>query len=160
MEKFKTVATGLTHKRIPIYKTKVNYGNLTRLSHRRRKESMCGGEHLPCLECGNAAIVMKFIPDYRLHWTLEEWWKDRNNEVENFNVELIQGDSGMELRIMTKECYYTSSKKEYNTILKDIQGNVLKYLNSVPEWITGSCEMIVLSDWDMLVYVEEFKEVV
>jgi hypothetical protein len=155
----KITNTGNRYKNIPIFKDEVDYGNLKKLSHRRRKDSKIGGSLLPCLECGNAAIVLQFVKDQKFYWELESWWEERSSE-KDFNVELIKDIDKIELRIMTKECYYTSSKNKYNSILNDIRGSVSKYLKGIPVWITGSCEMIILSDWDMLDYVEELVEVI
>ena len=113
---------------------------------------------LPCLEWGNAAIVLQFELDPIFYWSLEQWWEDEYEMLgEKFNVELYLDEElrTIELRFLSEMCYYTSPKKTYNTILNDIEGNVAKCCEKLPDWIVGSCELVYLSDWDMIEYAEE-----
>jgi len=152
------IDTGISYQGIKIYKDDVDYGNLTKRSHRARKTTYHEGVCLPCLEWGNAAIVLQFELDPIFYWSLEQWWEDEYEMLgEKFNVELYLDEDlrTIELRFLSEMCYYTSPKKTYNTILNDIEGNVAKCCEKLPDWITEKTEIIILSDWDYLEYAEE-----
>ena len=155
------INTGITYQGVEIYRDDVDYGNLTKRSHRARKTTYHEGVCLPCLEWGSAAVVLQFDLDALFYWSLEQWWEDEYNRLgEDFDVELFLDESSklIELRFLSKMCYYTSPKKEYNTILNDIAGNVAITVEKLPKWITEKTEIIVLSDWEFLEYAEENKQ--
>lgn len=155
----KLINTGINCKGVDVYTTDVDYEKkMKKDNHRTRKIGKYDGVQLPCLECGNAAVVFQFVLTEQLLQDMEFWWEyEYMQKGENFNVELYTDTSShlIELRYMSDKCYYTSTKKRHNSIQYCIEESVLEIYETLPREFQDVIELCYVSDFDYLEYGEE-----
>ncbi len=153
-------------KNIPIIVKDPNYEQrLKKLSHRQRKEATICPKYksvkLPCLEHGNAAVVFELLHTKQLAQDLELWWEyEYLQKGEDFNVELVVDEKGViELRYMLSKPFYKPHRmklgKRFQSVQDSLEESVEEVYKTLPHFVQGELEVIVVSDWDYLEYVDE-----
>ena len=150
----------MIENRVPVFLKEPKYDpKLKKRSHKSRRHTYNDdhSEKLPCLEWGNASIVFQFLWDKKLYGNLVNIWEEEYaRKGEDFNVELYEHvDNIIEWRIMCDKPFYETDRKGFESVLKDIEGNVLLAWESVPESLRGFVESAYVSDFDYLEYGEE-----
>lgn len=153
-------------KNTPIIIKDPNYETrLKKLSHRQRKEATICPKYksvkLPCLEHGNAAVVFELLYSKQLSQDLELWWEyEYIQKGEHFNVELVTDERGViELRYMLNKPFYKPHRmklgKRFQSVQDSLEQSVEEVYKTLPHFVQGELEAIVVSDWDYLEYVDE-----
>ena len=147
-------------KGIPVFLKEPNYEErLKKKSHRARKNAFNDDMtvKLPCLEWGNASVVFQFAWNEKLYDELVLFWESEYEEKgEYFNVELYKDvDNVIEWRVLMEKPYYRGRQKSFESVLENIQGNVLEAWETLSESFTEDVEIVYLSDFDYLGYADE-----